>query len=222
MAFVTENSVNAFKRKLSLANEEAAKQKMAKLDESAKQSPTGAGNAESKEMTAADDVSEVNRNGNDEPPKAPETTETAQPAPLPNQTVTNMIVDEMVNSPLRRGSQESTATTTTQTTTTTTGTDSTSSSSSDSSSSDCSSSDSDDSSSEDENKVNIAYFYWEHRLTCALSGPQCTDDPSEHRKYLQNVHQELGGMRHTIPRALQIHLPLGSHIPECSRANQRR
>lgn len=148
--------MNAFKRKLSLANEEAAKQKMAKLDESAKQSPTGVGNAENKEGTAAEDASEVNRNGSEEPPKAPDAGETA---PMPNQTVTNMIVDEMVNSPLRRGSQESTATTTTQTTTTTTGTDSTSSSSSDSSSSDSSSSDSDDSSSEDENKVSIAYFY---------------------------------------------------------------
>lgn len=62
------------------------------------------------------------------------------------------VIEENVESPLRRGSQESTATTTTQTTTTTS-TDSTSSSS-DSSSSTDSSSDSDDSSSEeDSNKV---------------------------------------------------------------------
>lgn len=62
------------------------------------------------------------------------------------------VIEENVDSPLRRGSQESTATTTTQTTSTTS-TDSTSSSS-DSSSSLDSSSDSDDSTSEDDsNKV---------------------------------------------------------------------
>lgn len=71
-----------------------------------------------------------------------------------NQAITNVVAEENVNSPLRRGSQESTATTTTQTTTTT-GSDSTDSSS-DSSSTDSTSSDSDDSSSEDDaNKVSI-------------------------------------------------------------------
>lgn len=62
------------------------------------------------------------------------------------------VIEENADSPLRRGSQESTATTTTQTTTSTS-TDSTSSSSESSSSSD-SSSDTDDSTSEDDtNKV---------------------------------------------------------------------
>lgn len=66
-------------------------------------------------------------------------------------------IEDKPNSPLRRGSQESTATNTTQTTTTT-GSDSTSSSSSESSSSDSSSSDTDDSSSEDGDKVNCIIF----------------------------------------------------------------
>lgn len=71
---------------------------------------------------------------------------------LASQAITNIVPEENVNSPLRRGSQESTATTTTQTTTTT-GSDSTDSST-DSSSTDSTSSDSDDSSSEDDaNKV---------------------------------------------------------------------
>lgn len=75
-----------------------------------------------------------------------------------NQAVTTVVAEENVNSPLRRGSQESTATTTTQTTTTT-GSDSTDSSS-DSSSTDSTSSDSDDSSSEDDaNKVSIHSIY---------------------------------------------------------------
>lgn len=62
------------------------------------------------------------------------------------------VFEENVDSPLRRGSQESTATTTTQTTTSTS-TDSTSSSSESSSSSD-SSSDTDSTSEDDTNKVN--------------------------------------------------------------------
>lgn len=148
-----ENSVNAFKRKLSLANEEAAKQKLAKLDDALKQSPNRSVSGEKKDPSSSEvekDVSDALQNANNETEKPSDPDEIA---PLQNQTVTNMIADDMVNSPHRRGSQESTATTTTQTTTTTTGTDSTSSSSSDSSSSDTSSSDSDDSSSEDDKKV---------------------------------------------------------------------
>lgn len=76
-----------------------------------------------------------------------------QPSEGPQDKSQTPIVDENVDSPLRRGSQESTATTTTQTTSSTS-TDSTSSSSESSSSSD-SSSDTDDSTSEDDtNKVN--------------------------------------------------------------------
>lgn len=75
--------------------------------------------------------------------------------PIVNPIVANVIAEDQLNSPLRRGSQESTATTTTTQTTTT---DSTSSSSSDSSSGESSSSDSDDSSSgDDANKV-ILFF----------------------------------------------------------------
>lgn len=70
--------------------------------------------------------------------------------PLKNPNVTN-VIDENLDSPSRRGSQESTATTTTQTTTTTS-TDSTSSTSSESDSS-TSSSDDDSSSEDDSNKV---------------------------------------------------------------------
>lgn len=139
--------MNAFKRKMSLANEEAAKQKLAKLDESTKSTTI---DVEMKSPTDENQETPIN-----EEIKTMETSEPIEVVrspsnPLPNQTVVNVMAEENVNSPLRRGSQESTATTTTQTTTTTTGTDSTSSSSSDSSSSDTSSSDSDDSSSEDD------------------------------------------------------------------------
>lgn len=75
---------------------------------------------------------------------------------LPNPSVASIIEDN-IDSPLRRGSQESAATTTTQTSSST-GTDSTSSSSDSSNSSD-SSSDSDVSTSEDEtNKVSFHEF----------------------------------------------------------------
>lgn len=66
-------------------------------------------------------------------------------------------MDDKPSSPLRRGSQESTATNTTQTTTTT-GSDTTTSSSSESSSSDSSSSETDDSSSEDGEKVLLRFL----------------------------------------------------------------
>lgn len=178
---IAENSINAFKRKISLANEEAAKQKMAKLEENAQ--ATTAPQASPATAITGPDTDAVTK------PEAMETTDEV-PAPTPitpvvaenevppadtaeikeekpedsstnvveekpaNQAVVNVVTEENVNSPLRRGSQESTATTTTQTTTTT-GSDSTDSSS-DSSSSDSSSSDSDDSSSEDDaNKVRI-------------------------------------------------------------------
>lgn len=78
------------------------------------------------------------------------------PEPLAKQADSIAIENDNVNSPSRRGSQESNATTTTTgtTTTATTGSESTSSSSSESSSSDSSSSeDSDSDSSEDDPKV---------------------------------------------------------------------
>lgn len=168
--------MNAFKRKLSLANEEAAKQKMAKVENETNPSINSTAvtlpeNTTSTTITtttvtgAADAVIPDNELKISENPSSVETipaedkhndkvtTEKTAAAHIQNQSVANVIIEDNMNSPLRRGSQESAVTTTTQTTTTT-GTDSTSSSSSDSSSSDTSSSDSEDSSSEDEaNKV---------------------------------------------------------------------
>lgn len=164
---------------MTLANEEAAKQKMAKLEDSLQATPpvaqipqeiasvsaTGAISLTepmetSDEMPAPAAVIEVEAkcdlNTNDMTTNKEKKTDECRnnivgekPA---NQAIANAVAEDNVNSPLRRGSQESTATTTTQTTTTT-GSDSTDSSS-DSSSTGSSSSDSDDSSSEDDaNKV---------------------------------------------------------------------
>lgn len=155
-----------------MANEEAAKQKMAKLEDGSQTVLTP--QASSPPVVATDSVAqpEVMGISNEVPAfgiegeakkdetdqnieKSPEECSTNMVEEKPaNQAVTNVVAEENVNSPLRRGSQESTATTTTQTTTTT-GSDSTDSSS-DSSSTDSTSSDSDDSSSEDDaNKVSI-------------------------------------------------------------------
>lgn len=172
---IAENSINAFKRKMSLANEEAAKQKMAKLEDSSLATPEETAppvpatdavtqpeaiettedvpaSAPVTDAKAGNDLSPTDTAPNkDEKPE--EGAASAVEMKLPNQAIANVVAEENANSPLRRGSQESTATTTTQTTTTT-GSDSTDSSS-DSSSTDSSTSDSDDSSSEDDaNKVN--------------------------------------------------------------------
>lgn len=153
-----------------MANEEAAKQKMAKLDASNSQkaspapkpiektSPSTEAPPETEKMDTCIENTVEDKVQSDL--KKPEETageqkpsEGSQVPPSP--PAENPTIDDHADSPLRRGSQESTATTTTQTTTTTS-TDSTSSSSSDSSSSDSTSSDSDDSSSEDDgNKVKM-------------------------------------------------------------------
>lgn len=173
-AKINENILNAHlqrKRKLNLTNEETNRQKVAKVDTNQK-APETKGNESPPQSTVL--ISVQTENSKAEPADTPmetETTDAEKPCEnleikesectengktpatqgdqAQNPSVTN-IIEENVDSPLRRGSQESTATTTTQTTTTTS-TDSTSSSS-DSSSTD-SSSDSDDSSSEsDSNK----------------------------------------------------------------------
>lgn len=178
----TENSINAFKRKLSLANEEAAKAKMAKLEQAQAASTATNGEAtvdpkptEEIETIKLDDsdimiVEDPVTPKKDEPTTvseepAPEaaidetkvaspisTADKAVPSIIENKNLDNVLEDEKPSSPFRRGSQESTATTTTQTTTTT-GSSSTSSSSSDSSTTDSSSSETDDSSSDDGDKV---------------------------------------------------------------------
>lgn len=119
-----------------MANEEANKAKMAKLDEV--QTPKAT------TSTPSDSALAETTKTNDQP--------SANPNAIESTPVNQTILVEKESSPLRRGSQESTATNTTQTTTTTTGTESTSPSSSDYSSSDSSASES-DSSSEDGGKV---------------------------------------------------------------------
>lgn len=177
-AKINENILNAHlqrKRKLNMTSEETNKQKIVKVDTN--QKPTESKENEiSSESTILISVQteSVNITSTDQPMEAenPETKtetekvaveienkesecaendkESAMQVDQPQNPSVASIIEENVDSPLRRGSQESTATTTTQTTTTTS-TDSTSSSS-DSSSSD-SSSDTDDSSSEsDSNK----------------------------------------------------------------------
>lgn len=177
------------KRKLTMTNEEANKQKMAKSDVPPANTPKSTANAsESKETDSSVLISvkvetttiESTTNTTEQPmetEKSPldisnkvtenedvemKDTEKTDPVDIDKNKQSNEInqadkgeinvIEENVDSPLRRGSQESTATTTTQTTTSTS-TDSTSSSSESSSSSD-SSSDTDDSTSEDDtNKV---------------------------------------------------------------------
>lgn len=174
--------MNAFKRKISLANEEAAKQKIAKLDVEStsnvnkdcggntNETPGNGTPVESNESDIAkeklkpvenQEVKEADKMEDEVQIKATDTEmEIVNSDVPPNPIIANIIEEENANSPLRRGSQESTATTTTQTTTST-GTDSTSSSS-DSSTTDTSSSDTDDSSSEDDlNKVNYS-FIWKY------------------------------------------------------------
>lgn len=145
-----------------MANEEAAKAKLMKLEESQSTTtptPTDTSKIKSNEemsinvsnsVVTTDNLQRTNYKILVENPKPSEQTVTE--IPLLEQAP----VDDKPTSPLRRGSQESTATNTTQTTTTT-GSDSTSSSSSDSSSSDSSSSDTDDSSSEDGDKVSCMH-----------------------------------------------------------------
>lgn len=179
----TDNSINALKRKISLANEETATKKIAAcaphpppndakdidddiiiLDDvpvelSPPCTPEPFVDAMQVDLTspvikmepASDDVLTVA-----DSPAVISTVEIPEPLTNPVQADTLAIANDNVNSPSRRGSQESNATTTTTgtTTTATTGSESTSSSSSESSSSDSSSSDDSDSdSSEDDPKV---------------------------------------------------------------------
>lgn len=165
--YFTENSVNAFKRKLSLAHEEAAKQKMAKLEENAQvtssQNPTENTSPSTSEAQAivessapVADSTTVTPEASAPPTDVPMEKDSNEAISKPIEVIadttepklTKPATEENVNSPIRRGSQESTATTTTQTTTTT-GSDSTDSST-DSSTTDSSSSDSDASSSDDD------------------------------------------------------------------------
>lgn len=147
-AKINENSINAFKRKLSLANEEAARAKLAKLEESH--------TATSPPVEVIGDEVPVYRGVNHDQDAVVKLTSPAEiKEPEVKVDVPGPVTEDNPTSPLRRGSQESTATNTTQTTTTT-GSDSTSSSSSDSSSSDSSSSETDDSSSEDGDKVCVS------------------------------------------------------------------
>lgn len=184
---ITENSVNAFKRKLSLANEEAAKQKMTKLDmnvtnvQKSDNNPSTSEEAKPKMSTETpNDATKISTSvkvesmetddGNKMETELPtkieckmeiDDTKMVEKQEMMDSIVNveslsipciKNIIDENVDSPLRRGSQESTATTTTQTTTTT-GTGSSSSTSSDSDSTTASSSDDDSSSEDDANKV---------------------------------------------------------------------
>lgn len=159
-----------------MANEEAAKQKLAKSEQNSQATSAPQENATavsttdvpsqpepmqiseevptpapSIEVEAKNDLTADNTVANKDAKPEVSSTNAVEEKPA-NQAVASVVAIENVNSPLRRGSQESTATTTTQTTTTTS--DSTDSSS-DSSTTDSSSSDTDDSSSEDDaNKVN--------------------------------------------------------------------
>lgn len=170
------------KRKLTMTNEETNKQKMAKADVAPVNTSKNTPNAsESKETDSSVQAESTNIESTitieqpmetektpsdienkDTENKNVETMNTGEANPEDNNQSKELnqaekpseanVIEENVDSPLRRGSQESTATTTTQTTTSTS-TDSTSSSSESSSSSD-SSSDTDDSTSEDDtNKV---------------------------------------------------------------------
>lgn len=154
--------MNALKRKLSMANEEAAKQKLAKVENSNPNSNTPketepvsseANNEKEAEKMDTAESSEATVKKPDEP--LSEQKSPSENVQIPPAAVPDVVTDENVNSPLRRGSQESTATTTTVATTTTS-TDSTSSSSSDSSSSDSSSSDTEDSSSEEDENAPLS------------------------------------------------------------------
>lgn len=190
-SFFTDNSINALKRKISLANEEAAAKKLLKEQETAASAPPLPPLVEAKEIfdedcvMLDDGIVELSPTRTPEPvmeamqidltspvvkmvpasddlptvadiPSVVTTAEVPEPPTSSVQADTLVIDNANVNSPSRRGSQESNATTTTTgtTTTATTGSESTSSSSSESSSSDSSSSDDSDSdSSEDDPKV---------------------------------------------------------------------
>lgn len=159
-----------------MANEEAAKAKMARLDEAqATDSPaaTGSDTTEVKPMGSTVQVrTSINHASimvvDDNAPGtvmkplngSPYIKEIISSSVSKDEVTVNApeIVEEKPTSPTRRGSQESTATNTTQTTTTT-GSDTTTSSSSESSSSDSSSSETDDSSSEDGDKVIVHYNF---------------------------------------------------------------
>lgn len=189
----TENILNAHlqrKRKLTMTNEEANKQKVAKADATPANTAKSTPNAsESKEtdnpilisvQTEPADVESTKTNeepmgaeksplnSNKDADNKDEETKDTEKSNADDVDKNNQLseanqaekgevnaLEENVDSPLRRGSQESTATTTTQTTTSTS-TDSTSSSSESSSSSD-SSSDTDSTSEDDTNKVNSKY-----------------------------------------------------------------
>lgn len=194
-----------------MANEEAAKQKMAKVDTTQK-TPNQPATGEAKdtaieqpdavpvckdepmettatipsadtEPKAIDSKEDIVKMETDEPTvKTEAVAAAAAPAPA--------VIDDDVNSPLRRGSQESTATTTTQTTTTTSS-DSTSSSSSDS---DSTSSSSYDSSSEDDlNKDENAPLDEKHidsiYRMCIKNLEECVTRFPEHYKSIYRLVQ---------------------------------
>ncbi|XP_055295611.1 calcineurin-binding protein cabin-1-like [Sitodiplosis mosellana] len=212
-AKINENILNAHlqrKRKLNMTNEETNKQKAPKVDTNQK-TPEMKGNENpfdstilisvqtestkvepiEQPMETEANTTEVEKMSVDSENKEVECVEndkTSVEPPTQNPNVTS-IVEENVDSPLRRGSQESTATTTTQTTTTTS-TDSTSSSS-DSSSSD-SSSDTDDSSSESDSNKDDNAALDEKRIDfiykmCIKNLEECITRYPEHYKSIYRL-----------------------------------
>lgn len=208
-AKINENILNAHlqrKRKLNLTNEETNKQKVAKIDTkepknienpsepalliSVQTEHTNVENVENVDQPMDTEPTEAEKISVDSENKETECIETdkVQDDQPQNPSVAS-VIEENIDSPVRRGSQESTATTTTQTTTSTS-TDSTSSSS-DSSSSD-SSSDTDDSSSEsdtnkdenaplDEKRIDFIY------KMCIKNLEECITRYPEHYKSIYRL-----------------------------------
>lgn len=169
LIFFLDNSINALKRKLSLANEEAAAKKLLRsietnameMDINQVVEPTEAEQMDVDVSVPTIDIAQEIEEGHAIHIIPVQTERDGGHTILMENVITE---NENINSPSRRGSQESNATTTTTgtATTTTTGSDSTSSSSSNSSSSESSSSDDSESeSSEDDAKVcfNIKLYF---------------------------------------------------------------
>ncbi|XP_031617058.1 calcineurin-binding protein cabin-1-like isoform X2 [Contarinia nasturtii] len=142
------------------------------------------------EETEVNEVVEMKVENKDPETGEMEQTTTVVEGDKPQNPEVISIIEENVGSPVRRGSQESTATTTTQTTTTTSS-DSTSTSSDSSSTSD-SSSDSDDSSSEDDSNKDENAPLDEKRIDfiykmCIKNLEECITRYPEHHKSIYRL-----------------------------------
>lgn len=91
--FSTENSVNAFKRKISMAHEEAAKQKMAKVDTSSVSKNTDA-SAEARKLSTEDKTDNMDTENNNEKPATVNTNEPIADATSRTDQETGEIIQE--------------------------------------------------------------------------------------------------------------------------------